>query len=396
MNNLLDLSVSRRLLSGGFRLFFPASALVAALTVAVWVPWFLGFMHMPTHLPPVAWHQHELLFGFIPAVVAGFLLTAVPNWTGRPGVSGLPLLLLFTLWLVGRITISISQLTGPLVPTALTLAFLPVLAVIILRELVAAANRRNYKIVAVLVVLSAAQVLFHLEIYRYGRVETADRLALSATILLITIVAGRIVPAFTGNWLKATNPGPLPAPFSRYDLGVLVLTGVALTAWIAASFSPETLALPASVLMLITGLSHIVRQARWCPQRTFREPLVTILHLAYFFVPLGFFLASAPTLLDNTGLRSAGVHAWTTGAVGIMTLAVMTRATRGHTGQALHAPWTTTWLIYAPIVLSALARIAAALAPAQTMTLLPIAGLAWIMGFVGYVVFYGPLILRKG
>lgn len=396
MNHSLRPSISRRLLSGGFRLFFPASALVAALAVAVWVPWFLGFMHMPTSLPPVAWHQHELLFGFIPAVIAGFLLTAVPNWTGRPGLTGLPLLLLFALWLAGRIAISSSQWTGPVVPIVLTLAFLPVLAVIILRELVAAANRRNYKIVAVLILLSAAQILFHLEIYRFGRVETADRLALGATIFLITIVAGRIVPAFTGNWLKVNNPGSLPASFSRYDLGVLILTGAALLAWIAASRSPEALALPGGVLMLITGLSHIVRQAKWSPLRTFGEPLVTILHIAYLFVPFGFFFAGAAVLLDDAGLRSAGVHAWTTGAVGIMTLAVMTRATRGHTGQALHAPWTTTLLIYAPIVFSALARMAAALVPAQTMILLPAAGLAWVIGFVCYAVFYMPLILRKG
>nr|WP_299499604.1 NnrS family protein [uncultured Rhizobium sp.] len=396
MNNLPGISISRRLLSGGFRLFFPGSALVAAFSVAAWVPWFLGFLHLPTSLPPVAWHQHELLFGFVPAVIAGFLLTAVPNWTGRPGLTGLPLLLLFVLWLAGRVSISLSEWTGPIVPTTLALAFLPALAVIVLRELVAAGNRRNYKIVAVLAILSAAQVLFHLEIDRYGRVEVADRLALSAIVLLITIVAGRIIPAFTGNWLKANNPGRMPAAFSGFDLTVLVIAGAALLLWILASRLPETLALPCGVLMLVAGLGHILRQARWCPERTYREPLVTILHLAYLFVPTGFILAGTGILADDAGFGSAGVHAWTTGAVGIMTLAVMTRATRGHTGQALIAPWTTTWLIYALIILSAAARIAAALAPAQTMILLPLAGLAWILAFLGYFVFYMPLILRKG
>ncbi|RKE83296.1 NnrS family protein [Rhizobium sp. AG855] len=389
-------SIIRRLLSGGFRLFFPGSALLAALSIAIWVPWFLGFLHVPTLLPPVAWHQHELLFGFVPAVISGFLLTAVPNWTGRPGLKGLPLLALFLLWIAGRLAISFSEWTGMLGATLVALSFLPVLAIFVLRELVAASNRRNYKIVAVLALLSAAQVLFHYEIERYGRVEISDRLALSAILILVSLVAGRIIPAFTGNWLKAHNPGRMPENFARFDLAVMILSGLALAMWIAVAAGLENLGSAAGGLMVLTGIAHLVRQARWCSDRTLREPLVTILHIGYLFIPVGFLLTGLSMLVDHSGLVSAGIHAWTTGGIGVVTLAVMTRATRGHTGQALASPPTTTWLIYAPIILSALLRILVALSTQHTMLLLPIAGMAWIIAFLGYVVFYMPLISRKG
>ncbi|MBU2329732.1 MAG: NnrS family protein [Alphaproteobacteria bacterium] len=389
-------AIPQHLLSGGFRLFFPGSALVAALSIAIWVPWFLGFMHVPTLLPPVAWHQHELLFGFVPAVIAGFLLTAVPNWTGRPGLKGLPLLALFLLWIAGRLAIGFSEWTGLLGATLVTLAFLPVLAIFVLKELVAASNRRNYKIVAVLVVLSAAQILFHREIERYGRIEMSDRMALSAILILVSLVTGRIIPAFTGNWLKANNPGRLPQNFAPFDLAVMILAGLSLAMWVAVAAGSEDLRAPTGLLMILAGIAHLTRQASWCPERTLREPLVTILHVGYLFIPLGFLLTGLSMLLQVSGFASAGIHAWTTGGIGVVTLAVMTRATRGHTGQALTSPRTTTWLIYAPIILAAALRILVALLPQHTMLLLPIAAFAWIVAFLGYVVFYMPLILRKG
>jgi uncharacterized protein involved in response to NO len=239
-------------------------------------------------------------------------------------------------------------------------------------------------------------MLFHYEIERYGRVEMADRLALAAILILISLVAGRIIPAFTGNWLKANNPGRLPQNFAPFDLAVMILGSFSLAMWIAVGGGFESLRFPTGLLMLVASLAHLVRQARWCPERTLREPLVTILHVGYLFIPLGFLLTGLSMLLDHSGFASAGIHAWTTGGVGVVTLAVMTRATRGHTGQALTSPHSTTWLIYAPIILSALLRILVAIWPQHTMLILPIAGLAWIVAFLGYVVFYMPLIARKG
>ena len=379
--------------SGGFRPFFLFSALHAAIMIALWVPWFLGFIGIPTAFSPTAWHQHELLFGYVPAVIAGFLLTAVPNWTGRRPLSGWPLASLFGLWLAGRLAVGVSEQIG--FPAACVVAglFLPVLAVLVLRELVAARNVRNYKVVAVLGLLAAAQVFFFYEFDRFGRSDASGRLAISAIILLIGVIGGRIIPAFTGNWLKQNNPGPSPAPFSRFDLMVMVLSGAALALW---TLEPRTeLAAPAGgVLCLAAGALQFLRQLRWTPHRTLGEPLVTVLHAAFLFLPAGFLLTGAAQLMDDPGLRSAGVHAWTVGGIGTMTLAVMTRATRGHSGKPLHAPASTVWCIYVTIIFASLARIAAAIWPQYTMQLLPTAGLAWVVAFLSFVFLYAPLLLR--
>ena len=380
--------------SGGFRPFFLLAALHAALMIALWVPWFLGFIHVPTALSPIVWHQHELLFGFVPAVIAGFLLTAVPNWTGRKAFTGWPLALLFGLWLAGRLAIAGSETIGLLTAMVMAGAFLPGLAGLILRELVAARHSRNYKVIAVIGILFAAQLTFFWEFNRYGRIELADRIAIATIIFLISLIGGRIIPSFTGNWLRQNNPGVIPPAFNRFDLSAMVLSGLALAAWPIATAVP-TLVPFAGLALIGAGIAQFARQLRWRPERTLAEPLVTILHIAFFFIPLGSLMTGAALLLDDPGLRTAGVHAWTSGAIGAMTLAVMTRATRGHSGQALRSPASTTIGIYIPIVLATLLRIGVALAPEYTMILLPLAGLLWIIAFLSFAAFYGPLILRR-
>ncbi|KQW31657.1 hypothetical protein ASE36_05330 [Rhizobium sp. Root274] len=395
MHSLPPRSVSETLLSGGYRLFFPGSAIAAALAVALWVPWYLGLLDLPVALPPLAWHQHELLFGFVPGVVAGFLLTAVPNWTGRAAIAGRPLLCLFLLWLAGRIAIALSGSTGLIIAAPIACLFLPAFAVMIGRELAAAGNRRNYKILVILALLSLAQVCFFVELDQFGDTLVSARLAVATIVLMVSIVSGRIIPAFTGNWLKANRPGLLPVPFSRFDAVVIVLSLVTLLAWVIQARASLNFATPLGVLMIAVSAAHLVRQFRWRPLKTLREPILWILHLGYFFIPIGFLLMGSSLLLDDQSLTSAGIHAWTVGGIGIMILAVMTRATRGHTGLALHAPWTTTWFIYAFAIIAASARISAALLPTDASALLSVAGIAWIVAFLGYVVFYGSIVLRS-
>lgn len=378
----------------GFRPFFLFGALYAALSILLWVPWYLGFLHVPTALSPIAWHQHELLFGYVPAIIAGFLLTAMPNWTKRKKLTGTPLVLLFALWLAGRLATFLSEYTGLAVASAINLAFLVVLGLYALREVVAAKNKRNYKLAAVIGLLAAAQALFLYEFYRFAHVEIAGRLAIAAIILMIAIVGGRIIPNFTANWLRKNNPGREPPSFGRFDLAVMVVSTAALAAWPAA-LHWDAVAAPAAILMLLAGALQLVRQARWCPERTLYEPLVTILHVAFLFVPLGFVLTGIALITDDASFASAGIHAWTSGAIGTMTLAVMTRAARGHSGQSLHAPASTVLVIYLPVVVAALLRIVAALAPQHTMLLLPLAGLLWVLAFCGYAIFYGKFILRR-
>lgn len=220
-------------LSYGFRPFFLAAGIYAALLILLWVPWFLGLIAIPTALPPAAWHGHELLFGFLPAVMAGFLLTAVPNWTGRLPVVGWPLRGLVALWLIGRAAIFLSLTLPPLAVAAATIAMPLALALVIGREIVAGRNWRNLKILAILAMLISVQALFHIELRRTGNPAASLRLAVAVAIMLIMMIGGRIIPSFTSSWLRPRGPGALPVPFNRGDGIALVLSGAALAGWFA-------------------------------------------------------------------------------------------------------------------------------------------------------------------
>jgi uncharacterized protein involved in response to NO len=379
------------ILSYGFRPFFLFAAVQAALAIVLWVPWFLGLMAVPSLLPPVAWHAHSLLFGYVPAVIAGFLLTAVPNWTGRLPVVGWPLAGLFSLWVAGRIATLVSAHLGLWTTAMVDLSFLCVLTAVVTREIASARNWRNLKVLVVLLLLLLAQSLFHWEVHRFGRPEVSDRLAIGAILTLIALIGGRIVPSFTTNWIKRLNPGQLPQPPSPFDNVVVAVGIIALAFWIVSARMaiPEWLS---GGLLLLGGLLHLARQARWAPHRTMREPLVTILHVGYLFVGLGFLLMGLAELSHGRIATSAGIHAWTTGAIGTMTLAVMTRASLGHAGHPLTAGPMTIF-IYAGIVAASVLRIASALVPELTLVLIPAAGIAWIAAFLGFAGVYGPMLV---
>lgn len=378
-------------LSFGFRPFFLGGALYAAGLIAVWVPWFLGFASLDPGLPPVAWHAHELLFGYVPAIVAGFLLTAVPNWTGRLPVVGWPLAMLFAVWVAGRLGIAGAAALGPMGTALVTLLFPVALAAVTGREIVAGRNWRNLKVLAILSILIAAQALFHWEVWRFGHSVHGARLAVAATVTMIMLVGGRIIPSFTGNWLKKGGAARLPAPFSRFDQVAMGLGVLALAAWTVQD-AGSAAGRPAGILLLLAGIAQAVRLARWQPHRTFAEPLVLVLHTAYAFVPAGFLLAAWASLTDSPAYGAAALHAWTAGAIGGMTLAVMTRATLGHTGRDLTASRSTI-VIYAAVTVAACARIAAALDPQRTMLLMPLAGAAWVAAFLLFSVVYGRMLL---
>ncbi len=383
--------------SYGFRPFFFGGALLSAVLLAVWIPWYFGVIQLPSALSPSAWHAHELLFGYVPAIIAGFLLTAVPNWTGRLPIVGYPLAGLFVIWLAGRLAVLVSAYLPSLLLAAIALGFLVCLTLAIGREIVASRNWKNAKVLAVLGVLSLAQALFLFEALNQGRAVYGQRIAIAAILMLIMIVGGRIVPSFTRNWIKRENPGPEPAVFGAFDQWSMVLGGVALAVWALLpalhSLWPQMDVRLVGVLLLAAGALHLIRLWRWVPQRTLSEPIVAVLHLGYFFVPLGFLLSGAGMVLVVDGAETAAIHAWTIGAVGIMTLAVMTRATRGHTGQPLKAPFGTV-VLYLAVMLAAILRILAVFLPESSPVLLPIAGGAWGVGFFGFCLLYGPMLLQ--
>lgn len=376
------------LFSYGFRPFFLFGAAWAAIAVAVWLPFLAGAIHLPTKFSPLEWHVHELIYGYVPAVVAGFLLTAVPNWTGRLPVVGLPLVGLFATWVAGRLAILTSGLIGAVPAAVIDLGFLVLFGAVVAREIIAGRNWRNLKVLVAIALLFIGNLLFHLEAMSILRGGVGTRFGIATTILLIMLIGGRIIPSFTRNWLVRREPGRLPEPFSKVDTAVMIASGVTLACWVIA---PETRATAA--LAAVACAMNIVRLTRWAGNRTFAEPLVAILHVAYSFIPIGFLMLVLSILAPNAVATAGALHAWTAGAIGTMTLAVMTRASLGHTGQPLAAT-PAIIAIYASVVVAALARLLAAFWIARE-PMLHLSATAWVCAFGGFVIVYAPLLLRR-
>lgn len=370
----------------GFRPFFLAAGFWGAFGILLWLPQYLGALTLPTHFGPLDWHIHEMLYGYVAAAVAGFLLTAIPNWTGRLPVNGWPLAALAALWVGGRVAVLVSAAIGGLAAAAVDVSFLAVLAIVAGREIVAGKNWRNLRVLAVLGVLIAGNIVFHAEVLLNGSANYGVRIAIGAVLLLISLVGGRIVPSFTGNWIKRENPGRMPVPFGRVDGITMATSALALLVWIAAPAHAIT-----GALLLVAGALQAVRVARWAGDRTVADRLVLVLHAAYIFVPLGFLLVGASVFTDAVPL-TAGQHAWSAGAIGLMTLAVMTRATLGHTGQPLQAS-AITQAIYACVFVAAVLRIIAGLT--GSLILVDAGGALWVVGFAGFALAYAPLLVRR-
>jgi uncharacterized protein involved in response to NO len=232
------------LLSYGFRPFFFFGACQAALAVALWLPLLEGEIALPTLFAPRDWHAHEMLFGYVPAIVTGFLLTAIPNWTGRLPLQGTPLLVLVIVWMAGRLAVTWSAYLGWLPTAAIDLAFLLLVVAAAAREIVAGRNWRNLKVLVPVTALALANAGFHVEAHVSGTVEFALRAAVAAILILIMLIGGRIVPSFTRNWLVRQNPGRLPLPFGKFDLVALAISVAALCLWTVA---PDGIAIGAAL-----------------------------------------------------------------------------------------------------------------------------------------------------
>ena len=375
----------------GFRPFFLFGSLYAALMMGLWLLLYRGLLSVPISFPPVAWHAHELLFGYVAAPITGFLLTAVSGWTRRPPVAGWLLFALFGLWVVGRIAVNFSFIPGYPLAMALSVAFPVAVVAVVGREIIAGRNWRNLKVVGLLAMFAGSETVYAWEVWRGADPAIGGRMAIASVLLLLTLVAGRIVPSFTANWLKAKGEAVLPAPFSPYDSVAIGIGLLGLVLWVGDGrmTSPGV----AGAVLLVAAALHLGRQLRWRPHRTMTDPLVSVLHGAYLFVPVGFALAGWAELAGLETAHGAAVHAWTVGAFGTMTLAVMTRASLGHTGRPLRASRFTV-VIYLLVLLAATARIGASLVPAWGPELSMLAGAAWIAAFLGYVGEYGPMLLK--
>lgn len=379
------------ILSLGFRPFFLGAGLWAVLAMALWVAMLAGWLELPTHFAPAVWHAHEFLFGYLTAVIAGFLLTAVPNWTRRPPVAGRLLGLLVGLWLLARLAVAVSAALPAWLLALVVLAMPLVLAAVLAREIVQAGNWRNLIVLAALGVFVLGDAVYLWEdahgihaVQGYGL-----RIGLAGAVMLTTIIGGRIVPAFTRNWLISRGPGRLPAPpMRRLDWWSLAVLALALLAWMAAPHAALT-----GLLLVLAGAVHALRLARWAGERTLVEPLLWVLHLGYAMIPLGALVIGAQILWPGLILEAAARHLWLGGMIGIMTLAMMPRVTLGHSGLRLRAGRGTA-LMFIAVALSVLLRVLAGVWLDMADPLIRLSGLLWALAFLGYVVLYAPILLR--
>ena len=375
-------------LRGGFRPFFIGGAAWAIIALTLWVLALLGEVSLPSAFDPLSWHRHEMLFGFVGAVIAGFLLTAIPNWTGRLPIAGPPLAMLFGLWLAARLAVLCSGIFGGGAAAVLDVGFFLVLAGVAGREVFAAKNR-NAPIVGMVLLLGAANATDHAG--AAGLIADPDlgvRGAIALVVLMISLIGGRIVPSFTRNWLQKHGiGGRMPTQPGRFDFAVIAASAVAMLGWVVA---PETASV--GVVLVAAGLLQAARLARWSGLRTARDPLVLILHVGYAWVPAGLLLLGA-SMIGEMVPRSAAIHALTAGAMGTMILAVMTRSTLGHTGRDLKANKQTVSL-YALVTLGALLRVGASLELVDYMPGMELAALAWAGAFLLFLAGYGPILLR--
>ncbi len=375
------------LFSYAFRPFFLLLVLQAISMVLFWSLYWSNVLPFTWERNPISWHGHEMLNGFVGAAIAGFLLTAVANWTSRPAVSGLPLILLCSLWIGGRLALASSFWAA-----VFDFAFWCLLLLIASNEILRAANSRNYKILAILAVLLVLDLGWHCaELWQPALQGQFLWAQLWVVVLLVTIIGGRVIPAFTGNWLRRQaaqqNIQPtlnsMPVAFNYFDL-------IAIFALILFAFC-TVFTVASSITLAVGGIAallHAIRLVRWQGHRTFSDPLVWMLHLSYAWIPIGIALMA----LASTGWisNSAGIHALTTGAIAGMIVSVSSRAALGHTNRALIAhPLLTTCILL--LNLTAIFRVSASVL--NLPFLINISALSWVTAFAFYGYVYVPILM---
>lgn len=372
------------ILRKGFRIFFLGAAAFAVLSLPAWLLSLHGILPA-LGWNALAWHRHEMVFGFTAAVIAGFLLTAVSNWTSRETLTGLPLLALFALWALGRVLMLLSGVIAPPVVAVVDASFLPALALVLARPLAASRNRRNYGIVLILGALAAANVGSHLEAAGIspGLGRTASLFAIDIVTLLMLLIAGRIVPVFTRN---ATGAAVRSIP--TLDRAALA-TMAAFT--IASVFAPES---PVTALFAFTAtLFAATRTVHWGLRAALRDPMLWILHVGHWCIVIGLALRGLSVFVP-IAIPSLGVHAVTVGGVGLLTLGMMTRVALGHTGRAIRAPRGIVWAFAAMSLAVPMRALMPALVPSEALWFWSAAGLLFAAAFGIYLAAIGPILVR--
>ncbi len=373
------------ILQHSFRPFFMAAGFWAMLAVPFWLTSYMGVLVLPAGFDGLLWHQHEMLFGFAGAAIAGFILTAIPNWTGRLPVSGWRLGLLVSFWLAGRLGFLAAASIGPIAAAVLDLSFLTTLAVIIAREIISGKNWRNLPVLVLISFFALGNWLVHFE--SSGIAATAElgiRLSIFVLAILVAVIGGRIVPSFTRNWLVGRGAEVVPKPMGRFDTVALAALIIFVVAQVIVPDYQLT-----SYLALLAGGLHGFRLVRWRGWAIFAEPLMWVLHLGYAWLAVALILIGLAGLTDIVP-ATAAIHALTVGAFGTMILAVMTRASLGHTGRELTATPGTT-VIFILITIAAILRVGAPFLNDQSLSITWISGITWTAAYGLFTVLYFPV-----
>lgn len=379
----------------GFRPFFLGGAVFAGLAVPVWSAVLSGMAGLDGTIPTLAWHAHEMVFGFFAAILGGFLLTAIPNWTGRPPLAKGALALLFGLWLLGRAAMAVLVTVSALPPLvhdlliACDLGYLVCLAALTAREVASAKAIHNIPVVALVGILALADLWVHIATSIGVDWTRGFHTALSVALILMALIGGRTIPNFTRNWLMMNGKKPerdIPM-FNRTDKVAVISTAVAVAAWIVLPEFAGT-----GVLLGLAAAVNVVRLSRWQGWKTAAEPLVLILHVGYLWVAIAQGVLAAAIFAPDVLPASTALHALTAGAMGVMMAAFMTRASRGHTGHPLAADGATT-AMYVLVNLGALTRLAAPFLPWDYSHVAALSGVTWSAGFLIFALRYGPWLM---
>jgi uncharacterized protein involved in response to NO len=371
----------------GFRIFFFLAGLYAALGVALWLPVFVGLLALPLAVSLTLWHAHEMIYGFAAAGIAGFFLTAVPSWTATPARRGPALMALAAIWLLGRIAMLAMAWIPLWLAAILDLAFLPALAAAIAGPLWRAGAKRNLVLLGVLAALWVADLAMHAEFLGVaeGAGPRAARVGIDVLLLLITVIGGRIVPAFTTNALRAVDPALAARSFPLLDRATIVAMAL-----LAVSETATGLGILTGAIACAAAVLSAIRLGFWRGARTLGSPILWVLHLGYGWLVLGLALKGAAAFLEDVP-ETAALHALTAGAIATMLVAVMSRAALGHTGRPLRAhPATVS--AYALLSLAAALRVAAPFLPEVFVPLLEAATAAWTLAFLLFLAVYAPIL----
>ena len=367
----------------GFRPFYLGAALFAALAVPLWIALYLGQLSLPSTVPPLLWHAHEMVFGFAVAVIVGFLLTAGKAWTGLGTPRGTFLGALAVLWLAARVAAVVAPYP---VYAALDLLLLPVVAAVLVNILLRADNRRNLPLVGILVLLSVANLVFHLALTGTIAVSplTPLRAGLALIVLIECVMGGRVIPAFT----MSATPGLKIVARPALEKAALAVTALALALWVVAPL-PGPLS---AMVFAVAAVLQVLRQWHWQPWVTRRRPILWILHAAYAWLAVGLALL-AMAQLGWVG-ASAGIHALAVGTTGGLIIGMVTRTARGHTGRPLqvsNAEVAAYTLVMAAATLRVLVPLAA---PGWLVPSLVLSAAAWCAAFVIYLCVYAPWLVQ--